>query len=252
MDNIPLGSVFLIVVAITFLFVECGFRLGKRRMASHEPEPPLASMLASTLGLLAFLLAFTFNIAANRFDERRTLVLNEANAIGTTYLRADFLNEPLRQDVKKLLREYVATRVSCLSSGKLESAITTSEVLQERLWSDAVTAANQNVNSPMCALFVASLNEVIDIHAKRVTLGLHTRVPPSVWLCLLSVAALSMTGVGYFSGLTGTRCWAGTSVLIASFSLVMLLVADLDRPHQGLLKTPQQPLIDLCRKLGPP
>lgn len=113
LEAIPLWLFFLIVITLAGLSLDYGFRLGERRRASGHPEPesPLGSMVAASLGLLAFLLAFTFNIAVARFDDRRVSVVSDANAIGTAYLRADFLDKPVRDHVKKLLREYVAVRV---------------------------------------------------------------------------------------------------------------------------------------------
>ena len=94
-DLLPLWALFIIILLVVLLSVKFGYRLGKYRRSrrEEEKEAPLGTMVGATLGLFAFILAFTFGLAANRFDTRRQLLLDEANAIGTTYLRAGMLPE---------------------------------------------------------------------------------------------------------------------------------------------------------------
>ena len=124
LDLLPIWGVFLATVAVVLLAVEGGFRLGqyRRRRSEQEDRPPVGEMVAATLALLGFMLAFTFGLAASRFDVRRGLVIDEANAIGTTYLRAGLLPEPHRSDVQSLLREYVDVRLEAVQPGKLRRA----------------------------------------------------------------------------------------------------------------------------------
>lgn len=140
-------------------------------------------MVGSILGLLAFLLAFTFGLAAARFEARRQTVLEEANAIGTTYLRARLLPDPERTESAKLLREYVDVRLPDSrqknTSQAITQAITRSEELQEQLWSQAIAAAEKKP-TVVTGLFVQSLNEVIDLHAKRTLVGGRSRIPISI------------------------------------------------------------------------
>jgi hypothetical protein len=171
------------------------------------------------------------------------LILNEANAIGTTYLRAALLPEPHRTEIRNILREYTDVRLETGQPEKIERAVRRSEEMHKRLWSQAVEVG-QKKPDPIAALFIGSLNEVIDLHAKRVTAG-RSRIPGIIWVVLYLVMILSMETVGYYSGLNGTRRSLAELALILAFSAVMLLVADLDRPLEGLLKANQQPLIDL-------
>ena len=131
LDLLPIWGVFLATMAVVLLAVEGGFRLGqyRRRRSEQEDRPPVGEMVAATLALLAFMLAFTFGLAASRFDVRRGLVIDEANAIGTTYLRAGLLPEPHRSDVRSLLREYVDVRLEAVQPGKLSRSIGRSEEL---------------------------------------------------------------------------------------------------------------------------
>ena len=113
-DRLPLWVLFIGTVAIILLSVEGGWRLGntRRQRAEHEKDAPIDAIVGAMLGLLAFLLAFTFGMSASRFDARRQLVLQEANAIGTAYLRADMLPEPQRSEIRNQLREYATLRVA--------------------------------------------------------------------------------------------------------------------------------------------
>src|SRR5262245_15814690 len=113
LDWLPLWAWLGITVGLILLTVEAGFRAGRwrRQHAEREGETPVSAIVAALLGLLAFLLAFTFGMAASRFDTRRELVLDEANAIGTTYLRAALLPEPHRKETRTLLRDYVDVRL---------------------------------------------------------------------------------------------------------------------------------------------
>lgn len=254
-DSLPLWVFFIVVFTISLFWTECGYRFGhyRRKAFAQEPQAQLGTLVGSILGLLAFLLAFTFNVALSRFDDRRAAVLIEANAIGTTYLRADFFDDPQKGQIKKLLREYVQTRIHGIEPGAASGeVISKSEALQNQLWSLAATLGREHQSSPICALYISSLNDVIDMHAKRVTLDFHARVPFSVWIDLFAVSIFSMLSVGYYFGLAGNRSWGETLLLIASFSVVMLLVADLDRPFEGLIKTSQQPMIDLQKSIGLP
>jgi hypothetical protein len=182
LDALPLWGVFLLILVVVLLSVECGYRLGKYRRDRHEQEKetPVGAMVGATLGLLAFILAFTFGLAAARFDARRQVLLDEANAIGTTYLRAGML--PDRRDgIQALLREYVDTRLEALRSGNIAAGVRQSENIQSQLWAHATAVGEKNPNSIVVGLFIQSLNDVIDLHAKRVQAGLRSRIPGAIW-----------------------------------------------------------------------
>jgi hypothetical protein len=252
-DTFPLWVIYLATAAIVLLAVEVGRRLGnaRRRRAENEGGAPVGAAVGATLALLAFLLAFTFGMAASRFDLRKGLVLQEANAIGTTYLRADMMPEPQRSEIRNLLREYAALRVSSADATKLVAAIARSGVIQDRLWADAVVLGRQSPNSIVVGLFVQTLNEMIDLDETRVTAG-RNRIPDSIWYALYLVTILTMAAMGYQFGLTGTHSWIVTILLVLVFASVILLIADLDRPQSGFLRVSQQPMIDLINKIGAP
>ena len=253
MGGLPVWAPYIITIAIVLLSAEAGWRLGdyRRQRPEHEEEAPVGAIVGATIGLLAFLLAFTFGMAASRYDTRRQLVLEEANAIGTTYLRAEMLPEPQQGNIRNLLREYAAMRVGGVTAIIRPENLAKSSALQDRLWADAVAVGRQNPESIVVGLFIEALNHMIDTDAARVTAG-RSRIPKTIWVVLYLVTILAMAAVGYEFGLTGERSWPVTILLALVFTAVILLVADLDLPQQGLLRVSQQAMLDLIAKIGAP
>ena len=253
LDLLPLWGIFLAVLLLVLAAIEGGYRLGNSRLrqSGGEKEAPVGAMVGATLGLLAFMLAFTFGMAAERFDTRKQLVLDEANAIGTTYLRTAMLPER-RDEIRALLRHYVDVRLDAVRSGRVAEQILKSEDIQGQLWSAATAIGVQHPDSIVVGLFVASLNEVIDLHAKRVTAGLRNRIPGAIWGVLLTIATLSLAAMGYHAGLAGTIRSLAIIVVAVTFSAVIALIADLDRPQEGTLIVSQQALIDVRQSMNPP
>ena len=253
LDALPLWGLFLAILLLVLLSVEGGYRLGqyRRRRSEEEKEAPVGAMVGATLGLLAFLLAFTFGLAATRFDTRRQVLLDEANAIGTTYLRAGMLPDR-REAIRTLLRDYVDTRLEAVRSGNVTEGIRRAEHLHDQLWAQAVALGETHPTSIVVGLFIQSLNEVIDLHAKRVTAGLRNRIPGAIWVALLAVAVLSLAAMGYHAGLSRTSRSLAALAVALTFSTVIGLIADLDRPQEGVLKVSQQALIDLQQSMQVP
>jgi hypothetical protein len=134
LDSIPVWGLLPTTAILLCLGMEGGYRLGIWRHARQpdEKDQPVGAMVASILGLLALVLGFTFSLAASRFEARRQVVLEEANAIGTTYLRASFLPDPQSDEVKRLLREYADVRLNAVKAGNVDAALSRSDVLHER------------------------------------------------------------------------------------------------------------------------
>ena len=241
MDAIPLWALGLLTVVLTLSSFEIGFRLG--RCKRREGEGALCTLVGAGMGLLAFLLAFTFGLAASRFDDRRQLVLDEANAIGTAYLRAGLVPEPHGSEIQRLLRDYADARIEAVQPGKLDAAIARSEELHGHLWTEAAALGQSDPHSIVGGLLIESLNEVIDLHEMRITAGLRSRIPGRIWDTLYVLTVLAMLAMGYHAGQSGERSAAVVSLALA-FSAVIFVVADLDRPQEGSLRVSQQALID--------
>lgn len=246
MDAVPLGLLFLAICVMTGIALEAGYRLGRWRYTRSEEEKPatVSAMVASVVGLFAFLLAFTFGMVANRYEARRQAIVDDANVIGTTYLRTSLLPAEQRGRSAELLREYVDIRLDKIRQGKVEEAVARSEEIQTQLWIEA-TRATETDRGPLMGLYIQSLNQLIDQHTVRVHAGLRSRIPASIWIGLCLLALLSMASVGYQSGLSATRRSPEMLVLILAFAGVMLLIADMDNPTAGFLVARNDSLIDL-------
>jgi hypothetical protein len=254
LDYLPLWALFLVTVAIVLLAMEGGYRLGRYRAhrAEQEKESPVGAVVAATLGLLGFMLAFTFGIAGSRYDARRQAVLDEANSIGTTFLRADLLPDGRGENIRNLLRNYVDVRLEAVQTGDIEKGLSRSNELHGQIWADTQALATKHPESILVGLFVQSLNQTIDLHETRVVTGLHNRIPLILWGTLYLLTVLAMMGVGYHAGLTSKIRSLASLMLALTFSSVMVLVADLDRPQEGMLRVSQQALVDLRSTMGEP
>lgn len=233
---------------------EIGFRLGRwwQQRTPDEKEGPTGMLVGSLLALMAFLLAVTMGMASDRFDTRRGLVLDEANAIGTTYLRAEFLPDPQREEVRGLLRVYAPLRVNIADEEQLFAQFRVSEGIHARLWEITGELEVSEGDRVSFGLFVDSLNETIDLHETRLTAIEYARVPETVLLLLILGSALTLGMVGYSAGLTRRRSPITAVVLVVVLGAVIMLVVDLDRPRTGFLQVSQQPMLDLIEAIGPP
>lgn len=245
MDAISGWSFLVIIVALLFAF-EIGRHLGRRRKAVKTARQlHAANVLSGLLVLLSFLLAFSFGLAADYFQQRRQVVLDEANAIGTTYLRSKYLPEPQSEEVERLMLEYVNLRIAEASPEELAQARTRSEALQGQLWKVAASLEEQNPNSEFAGLFIASLNEMIDLHQTRVTTALDFRLPLVVLVTLYVVAFLTLLVMGYNAGLGGTGDAVLTVSAVLCIAVVLVLINDLNRPVQRTFEVSQQAIIDV-------
>jgi hypothetical protein len=256
LDVFPLWGVFLLTIAAVLVSMGIGVLLGERvrRRPEHETETSIGTIVGATLGLLAFLLAFTFGGATERLQTRKKLLLDEVNAIGTTYLRAELLGEPHPSEIKKLLRDYVDVRVDLAKAepsrymAMLSESIARSEGLQDRMWSQVVAMAQAGRDTRIEALFIDSLNHMIDLQTSRATV-FEYRLPPVVWQVLYVILMLSMLMVGYQAGLAGKGSWKVGIILALTFATAFYLIADLDSPLKGTFRVRQQPIFELQKKM---
>jgi len=249
-DSIPIWVLFLVTFIIVVASIDAGYRIGGaiHKESDKEKESPVSGISGSVLGLLVFILVFTFNIVSERYDAKRGLVREEAGAIRTAWFRSDFLPEPDRSKTLRLIKEYVDLRADAVQSqisNRVEEAIDKSAKIQRELFDIAVVNARKDMNSDVAALYIESLNEVINVHFMRVSIGWQARIPNGIWIVLFILVVLSMFAVGYQTAITdSSRSWS-TLILAISFSMVIALIASLDVPQGGFITVPQQPMIDL-------
>jgi hypothetical protein len=250
-DRLPILGVFVLIVVVSLLFYEAGFRFGRWWQVRTPGEQEVTGVLVgSILALVAFLLAVTMSMASDRFDTRRGLVLDEANAIGTTYLRAGYLPEPARTQIREKLREYAPLRIATNDQDQLQANINRSVELQNEIWSIGEQLAPTTPQGDLMSLFLDSVNNVIDIHEQRVVAGIYARVPETVLLLLLGASALTLGMVGYSAGLALRRGLLSAVVLAVTLAAVLTIVVDLDRPRDGFLVVSQQPIQDVINQMN--
>lgn len=240
------------VIAISLLvgllvFLEIGYRCGRRRAVEGEAKGggQISAVQGATLGLLGLLLGFSFAGATNRFLERQDLILREANAIGTAYLRADMLDEPYRGQLRGVLTTYTAHRIQVsefLRQGLTPDMIATINRSHQDMWKAASEGCTQKPAVTMAVL--PPVNEVIDLHASRVAAG-KKHLPGLVLGLLIVCSSLSLGVIGYGGGLSRQR----HSVLAAALAILvgasLWTTIDLDHPRAGLIRLSDQPLRDL-------
>ena len=250
-DSMPLWGVLVTTVVIVWLATEIGFRVGaiRSRQPDISNETQISSMTGANLGLLAFLLAFTFSMAAGHFDARKKTILEEIKVIETAYLRTMLLSDQQGTVIREALRQYTVLRGSIGGETDVTVLIRESEKLQSRMWRQVETLAGEEKLTVIHSLLIQSINRVFEVHEDRISAGLHNRIPPSIWVALYTVLTLSMVGMGYHSGIKGSRSPVPSAALALSFSMVLFLIADLDRPRSGLVQNDQSAMMELGKRL---
>jgi hypothetical protein len=240
-DSFPIAGGYVGVSILMLVFSEVGYQFGVHSRTGHDKEAPssLGPMVGGLLAMLAFVLAFTFSIASHQHDVRKQSVLEEANSIGTAY----------GLKVKHLLREYVDIRLKAANGSDIDTAVARSVEIHNHLW-DLVSAAAKERPNTNTSLMIQSINDMIDMHEKRVTAGLRNRIPSSVWMALVGIIALTMITMGTQVGLTGKRRLVAMIPLVLAFAVLVTLVVDLNRPQSGLITVGQQSMVDLQRSMS--
>jgi ABC-type multidrug transport system fused ATPase/permease subunit len=237
------------------LAIEIGYRSSRRRQArTAEAVTQANAVLAAMLGLLALLLAFTFSAALQRYEDRSQTVVAEANAIGTTYLRARLLPREMHDEVQALLRQYLDVRIQ---EGRVdatepelhESLLREARLMEEQLWSHAVRAAELDKSVVTSGLFIQSLNELIDTSATR-DASLNRQVPEVVLFLMLATIVLTTATLGYASGIAGHRVTLAAFVLVILIGLVVYLIIDLDRPRRGAIQVSHASMLSLQQAIA--
>jgi hypothetical protein len=235
-----------VIIILIMGATELGARIGWRRRRDAAERAEISTLTGASLGLLALLLGFSFSLALSRYDVRRALVLEEANAIGSTANFALMLPASAQQPILGLLRDYTAVRIGLgvpFDPAKFQRDIARSVDIQTRLWQQAAAITAEAPQSLPTHRFVVSLNEMNNIHERRVT-ALRYRVPGAVTFTLIGVAMMAMGITGYHAGMIESQRHMATQIMSLTVAVVILLIVDLDRPARGLVQVPVQALLD--------
>jgi hypothetical protein len=247
--GLPIPVLFLAFVVLIAGAADVGNWIGLRFGGGKDENADVGTLAAACLGLLALLIAFSFSMAEARYETRRTWVLEEATAIGSTANFALMLPEPAQHAILGLLRDYSAVRIGLDASFdplQMEQDINRSLELQSRLWQQAVAVTAAAPQSLPAYRFVASLNEMNNIHERRI-IALRNRLPSAVVFMLIGTAMVAMGFTGYNSGVAGIKRRLAILIMSVMIGLLILMVVDLDRPNRGLIQVPVQALVDAAQ-----
>lgn len=244
----------LIVFVACSSAAEVGYRLGVRGTASNShTREHLGATQAAAAALLGLLLAFSVSMAVSRFEARKAAVVDEANAIGTAYLRASLLPEPSRTEAGAAFARYVDVRLELARPDWYLSATSAlrdeEQSLQRQLWSLGVAVAEQDRRAVTTGLYLEAVNEMIDSAGRR-DAGLRNHVPESVVYMIFAVAVLTLGIIGYASGLSGGRSLVAALILSFIITAVVFVILDFDRPYRGVVTISQQSMLDLKESIG--
>lgn len=255
-ESIPPVAAALLVLALLVgvgVAFELGFRLGRtrsERYRDHE-SPQVGAIQGATLGLLALLLGFSFAGAADRFLMRQDLVVREANAIGTAWLRAELLAPPHRDALRASLAGYAALQLELgaalrgTESQDIEDRIAAA---QDVIWRTALEGVADRPDRIRPVL--EPVNEAIDLHASRMS-AITLHLPTPVLVLIVASSLLAMAVLGYGCGLGGVRILPMTAPLAILIVAALWLTVDLDRPRAGLIQVNDEPLRALRLGAGP-
>jgi hypothetical protein len=239
--------VFLATMALLLVSSELGFFVGRRERerSSQDGRSQVGIIEGALLGLLALLLGFTFSMAVERYNQRQQLVVREANAIGTVFLRSDILTAESRALAVARLREYADARLEFFHAGadeeRLKESVRKAGRLQNDLW--ALVREESKVRPGVApAILMMAMNDLFDLGEERI-FALENTVPYSVWVVLYLVAALSAGSLGYGSGLAGRRLMLQIILVPLLMGIILTLLLDLDHPRHGLIRTSQSSIV---------
>jgi hypothetical protein len=247
----PSGGVAIAILGLMALAMEVGHRLGKRfaTRTSTLVKSQTDAMQTTLLGMLALMLGFTFSISLDRFNSRSEAVVQEANAIGTAFLRSGLLADVPRAEAQALFGAYADTRARTVTltwDTRHERGPLNAEAgrLQGRLWEHAAALSRAAPSPATTGLYVQSLNEMIDANASLIA-EVNRHVPELVLILLFGAFVVSGGMIGYSAGLSGHRPSRATFVMVALVVLLMFVILDLDHPRRGIIEVSAQPILEV-------
>jgi len=229
-----------------------GYWLGRRARDDQIERSRASTWQNALLALAGLLIGFTFSMAEARFDARKKLLLNEANAIGTTYLRTQFLEPAQGEELRDLLRRYVDVRLAFIDAGsnlvRVDETLRQSSALEDQIWSRVAAIGRADDRSYMHGLLVQATNDMLDDAAEHVA-AVDSPLPATVFLVLILATAAAMAVVGFGCGLEKRMSTHGMFVMPLLLAAVILLVLDLAHPRIGVIQLRDPALLRLKQSL---
>lgn len=248
--RLPIAATLVLFIVILLTALEGGFRFGlRRRMVwkdAHSEAGGGALVQNATLALLGLMIAFTYGFTVSHYETRKRDVIDEANALGTAFLRAGLEKDRGGVELQMALLEYARTRV--VTPERSATAETDRAMLdrtlaaQSKIWPATERVMHAGPVSPMEVALMSAVNEVIDMHTERVTAGFDS-LPQVVFWTLFFIAAVAVMIGGYTAGLSGVMCRYRMFAFILVLAATIHLIVDFDRSMRGFISISQKPMI---------
>jgi hypothetical protein len=243
LEHAPLWLVGLAMLAALLLVHELGFQGGRRTDVGEASGDGKGHLVASALALLALMMAFTFSAAQDRFNLRQRMVVEEANAVGTTYLRIQALDPPARDALSREMLQYAQVRGGFFAASsdpdRLAENTKQTSALQDQMWAEVVSAVRTNSVPTLNAPFVQTVNDMFDLAASR-RAALDARVPLSIIRMLVIYALAAAAIMGFAGGSSKDRRYGAVSTaVLLLLTMAFCLILDLDRPSSGTVQINQ-------------
>ena len=244
LERAPLWATGLVVLVALIAAEQLGFtarRIAIRAGRVESSDDGLGHLLSAALALLGLLVAFTFGSASDRYDVRRHLVVEEANAIDSTYLRIQVLDDGPKTALSALMTQYIRARQAFFQAGEnaalLEQSEARTAALKDRIWAATTAAVRASPAASINPSLLQTTNDMFDLAASR-RAAMDDRIPATVARMLLIYALISAVIIGYSMG-HGRRHLVVTAALFLALSLAICLILDIDRPRAGTIRVSQ-------------
>src|SRR4051794_33673915 len=231
------------IIAVAFfsgmlLSIEAGYRIGRHVEHTSNSIEVIGTVDAAVFGLLGLILAFTFSGASDRLTTRRAQIIQEANAIGTAYLRVDVLAPSAQSPVRRLFREYLQARIDAFDNftqpHTFAAALAHSEEVQHEIWTLSMQSCRADAKPDACLLLLPALNEMIDITTTR-TMAAHTHAPRIILVLLMLLAIVAALLSGFAMSSQIRRRPLHMLLFSVAISISLYVVFDLEYPREGLI-----------------
>jgi hypothetical protein len=247
----------LLLLAGMLLCLEAGRRVGQRRLlANPDADPAVSSALdGAVFALFGLLIAFTFSGAASRFDARRQLVVREANAIGTAWLRLDLLPVSAQPELRALFRRYTEARLAGYrlvpDMAASAAAFDRATALQGQIWTRAMEGAGASASPAVATLVAPALNEMIDLTTTR-RAATWEHPPLAVFLLLYGLGFAASLVAGVATARSPRRSWLHATVYAGVIAAAVFVILDMEFPRLGFIQVDDYDLLleEVLRGMG--
>ncbi|MFL5811325.1 MAG: hypothetical protein ACJ749_17515 [Flavisolibacter sp.] len=245
-SSMPPGLLFVLMVMSYAIIVSLGIYIGYRRFRNGvvEPGSPLETEVAAVLGLLAFMLGFSFSATWTRYVKRNSYVVEHARMISTCYMRTSLIPEKQKFELRRLLHEYISLMLTFQTSTAKSAA--KMDTLHLSMWQQTASLAREDMDGELRSIFTGSVNDLINLSMDRKALALSFHIPNAIWGALLFLGTIGMLAFGYLSGINGMGNVFQLFILPIAFALVVVLISSLNSSNpDNHFKISQRPLRDV-------